>query len=187
MSTRRNPARLALALAILIIAMLAAPAVAAVILADFDAKSEPPSTVHLAWRTDAEEDNKGFYLYRRDVRDDASGVEDPTPIAFVPSTAPPSGLGASYRYTDTVPGPGAYLYWLEDLDEKGNVTDHPGAVVEIVPEPPTAVSLVSLDAGSDGLTCRRVNQGCECYIRNSKGTPLGWRSRPMLWCKLAGV
>jgi len=183
-TTRRLSIPLTVALILALLATPAAPASAAVILASFEAKALSSTAALLAWNTDGEEGNVGFYVYRRPVRDAAS---EELPIAFVPSAAPPSGLGASYRFTDTVPGPGAYLYWLADLDEKGNVTDHPGAVVEIVPEPPTAVSLVSLDAGSDGLTCRRVNQGCECYIRNSKGTPLGWRSRPMLWCKLAGV
>lgn len=186
-TTRRLSIPLTVALILALLATPAAPASAAVILASFEGKALSSTAALLAWNTDSEEGNVGFYVYRRPVRD--TDAADEPPIAFVPSAAPPSGLGASYRFTDTVPGPGAYLYWLADLDEKGNVTDHPGVVVEIAPEPPTAVSLVSLDAGSAGLTCRRVNQGlgCECYIRNSKGTPLGWRSRLKLWCALAGV
>lgn len=173
---------LAVTVILSLLAMPAPPASAAVILAGFEGKAEPPSTVHLAWRTDAEEGNSGFYVWRQ-----TEEQGDPAVVGFVPSAAPPSGLGAAYAYTDTVPAPGLYTYWLVSEDEASG-TQQTHDPIQIAVNGPTAVVLASLAAGS-GLTCRRVNQGngCECYIRSRNGTGLGWRSRPMLWCALAGV
>lgn len=173
-----------IALTAVVLALLfavASTANALVILSNFDGKSEPPNTVHLAWVTDNEVGNIGFHVWRQTEPDD--GVE----VAFLPSTVPPVQIaGAAYIYTDAVPGPGLYTYWLVDEDTRGNLTPHDA--IQVLVEGPTAVELSSLDAGS-GLTCRLVNQnlGCECYTRAKNGQGLGWRSRPMLWCRLAGL
>ena len=170
----------------LIVAMLAlllAPAStasAAVILSNFDGKPAPPDAVHLAWVTDAEEGNVGFHVWRQTEPGNAAA------IAFLLSAVPPSGLGASYTYMDMGLQPGLYTYWLVSEDKAGNLTPHDA--IQVLVAGPTAVELSSLFAGN-GLTCRRVNQnlGCECYSRAKNGQGLGWRSRPMLWCILAGV
>jgi hypothetical protein len=180
MTTNRSRfTRITLTVAVLALLFAAASAAsAAVILGNFDGKPAPPDAVHLAWVTDAEEGNAGFHIWRQ------TEVGNGAAVAFVASAAPPSGLGASYTYTDAVPGPGLYTYWLVSQDEKGNLTPHDA--IQVLVEGPTAVELSSLDAGS-GLQCR-VNKGaCECYIRNLSGTGLGWKVRPTLWCRLAGL
>ena len=168
-------------LTVAVLALLLAPAssaTAAVILGNFDGKPAPPDAVHLAWVTDAEEGNVGFHVWRQTEPGNAAAV------AFVASAAPPSGLGASYTYMDMGLQPGLYTYWLVSQDKAGNLTPHDA--IQVLVAGPTAVSLTSLDAGS-GLTCQIRKGSCECYIRNSKGTGMGWKARPMLWCQLAGV
>ena len=180
--TRSTTTRIALTIVVLTaLFAVASSASAAVILSSFEGKAAPPDAVHLAWVTDNEAGNLGFHVWRQTEPGNAVAV------AFVPSTVPPVQIaGAAYTYTDAVPGPGLYTYWLVSEDTRGNLTPHDA--IQVLVEGPTAVALSSLDAGS-GLTCRRVNQGrgCECYIRAANGQGLGWRSRPMLWCVLAGV
>jgi len=180
-ANRSRFTRITLIVAVLALLFAAAStASAAVILGNFDGKPEPPGSVRLVWVTDAEEGNAGFHIWRQTEAGNGAAV------AFVASAAPPSGLGASYAYTDMGLAPGLYTYWLVSEDKAGNLTQHDA--IQVLVEGPTACTLTGLDAGN-GLTCRRVNQnlGCECYIRSRSGAGLGWRSRPLLWCVLAGV
>ncbi len=74
--------------------------------------------VRLEWATAVEIDTFGFRLYRASSADRSRAV----PVAFVPSAA--HGGGAAYSYTDTVPSPGIWWYWLADVDTIGNEVFH---------------------------------------------------------------
>lgn len=165
-----------IALTIIVLTALfavASSAFAAVILSSFDGKAVPPDAVYLAWATDAEEGNAGFHVWQQTEPGNAAAV------AFVPSAAPPSGLGATYTYTETGLRPGLYTYWLVSEDIKGNLTAHDA--IQVLVEGPTAVRLTSLEAVARPNCRRYPNGNCECYIPN-----IGWRIRPSLWCTLAG-
>jgi hypothetical protein len=91
----------------------------AVTLADFTARAGR-GHVRLAWETASEIDNLGFNLYR------SERVASPEALlAFVPSQAPGSSVGAAYEWVDFKVTPGVtYWYWLEDVDVYGVTTLH---------------------------------------------------------------
>lgn len=172
--TRSTITRIVLSvIALIVLLAVASNATAAVILNGFEGKPVPPDAVHLAWRTDAEEGNVGFYIWRQTEPGWGKG------IAFIPSAAPPSGLGATYTYTDTSLQPGLYTYWLVSEDTKGNLTQHDA--IQVLVAGPTAVKLTNLEAVARPNCRRYPNGNCECYIPH-----IGWRARPPLWCALAG-
>jgi len=174
MKTVRRPFAGLLILAILAGTLAATTASASVMLKFFDAKPEAPDTVHLAWRTYSEDGNAGFYLYRRTEQG-----EKPATV-FVPSTAPGNGLGATYRYTDTVPGPGVYVYWIADVDKAGNFTHHDP--VQVLVAGPTAVELSSLEASAAGFTCARSAITGKCWCKGA----YGWRTALGIMCMVVG-
>jgi hypothetical protein len=97
------------------------PIPAAVELLYFDIESVSGAQVTLGWATASEVDNFGFNLYRASVNDFSPAAA----IHFEPSAVPGgTGGGATYGYVDTVPQPGAWWYWLEDLDTQGHATLH---------------------------------------------------------------
>jgi hypothetical protein len=78
-------------------------------------------TVVLDWATAEEVDNYGFNLYRAPV-DDFTQAEL---IHFEPSAIQGgTGSGTTYRYLDTPSVPGAWWYWLADVDTHGVQTLH---------------------------------------------------------------
>ena len=170
MKTVRRSFAVLLILAILAGTLAATTASAAVKLKFFDAKPEAPDTVHLAWFTEDEASNTGFYLYRRTEQG-----EKPATV-FIPSADSGNGLGASYRYTDTVPGPGLYVYWIADVDKAGNFTHHDP--VQVLVAGPTAVELSSLEA-SAAATCARSAITGKCWCKGA----YGWRTALGIMCK----
>lgn len=87
-------------------------------------------SVALDWETAQEVDNYGFNLYRASVDDFGQAVL----IHFEPSSvAGGTGSGASYHYVDTPPGPGAWRYWLVDLDTHGAETRYAQSAAIVMP------------------------------------------------------
>ncbi|MCB9142977.1 MAG: PQQ-binding-like beta-propeller repeat protein [Anaerolineales bacterium] len=97
-------------------------------------------TVLITWTTASELNNAGFNLYRSL---DEAGPRDL--LAFVPSAAPGSGLGASYEWLDdSLPAAPEIFYWLEAVDFNGTTSLF--GPVRVVTLPPTGVRLVDFDA-----------------------------------------
>ncbi len=116
---------------------LEASSPSAVALVSFEAR---PVDNHIlvTWQTLSEFDNAGFNLYRST---DPAGPQ--TLLAYVPSQAPGSTVGAAYSYEDLAVEPGqTYWYWLEDVSLSGATTLH-GPVSATV-QAPTAVTLSSV-------------------------------------------
>jgi hypothetical protein len=149
-----------------------------VVFGDFTATAQGDS-VRLAWETMSEWDNIGFIVYR------GAAIEAMSQIGFLPSPVPGGTVGASYAYTDTQVPPATYWYAVGGRSAYGGIVSMSDPV-SVTVQAPTAVTLSSLAAGN-GLTCRLAGNGCECYIRNLRGTGLGWKTRPLLWCRLAGL
>ena len=94
----------------------------------------------VSWETVSEVGNAGFNLYRA-----ASQDGERTLLISVPSQAPGSTSGASYRYEDAAVVAGqTYWYWLEDIDLSGATALH--GPVSVVFQAPTAVTLSGLTA-----------------------------------------
>ncbi len=111
----------------------------AVTLASFEAAGEADRVV-VTWETLSEASNAGFNLYRSA---DAAGPL--TLLAYLPSQAPGSTLGAAYRFDDLAVQPGeTWWYTLEDVALNGATTLH-GPVSATV-QGPTAVTLNSVSA-----------------------------------------
>jgi len=114
----------------------------AVFLTSFSAEPNHDA-IRVEWETVSELTNTGFNLYRGTSADGA----DRALLAFVPSQAPGSNVGASYRYDDTNVEIGqTYWYWLEDIDLSGAATLH--GPVNATISAPTAVVLTSLGAST---------------------------------------
>ncbi len=113
-----------------------------VFLLSFSAQPDD-NAIRLDWETASELNNVGFNVYRGASADGT----DRALLDFVPSQAPGSNQGFSYRYDDTDVEIGqTYWYWLEDIDFSGATTLH-GPVSATV-NAPTAVVLTSLDAST---------------------------------------
>jgi hypothetical protein len=111
----------------------------AVTLASFDAQAQTDRVV-VSWETVSETDNAGFNLYRSD---DVAGPL--SLLAYLPSQAPGSTVGATYSFEDLDVQPGhTYWYTLEDVSLGGATTLH-GPVSATV-QAPTAVTLGSVTA-----------------------------------------
>jgi hypothetical protein len=111
----------------------------AVTLAGFDAQAMVDHIL-LSWETVSEMDNAGFNLYRS-----ASPAAPDELLAFVPSQAPGSTQGASYRFDDTQVAVGeTWYYWLEDVDLNGATALH--GPVSATLQAPTAVTVDALQA-----------------------------------------
>jgi hypothetical protein len=86
--------------------------------------------VALDWTTAQEVDNYGFNLYRAAVDDFSQAVL----IHFETSSiAGGTGSGAIYRFVDTPPGPGAWRYWLADVDTHAAETRHAQSAASVMP------------------------------------------------------
>lgn len=115
----------------------------AVTLAEFSAAQDGDAVV-VAWETASELNNHGFNLWRA-----GSAGGERTLLAFVPSQAPGSSQGASYRYEDTDVQPGQTVwYWLEAVDMSGQTTLH--GPVSATFQTPTAVTLSEMGEASAG-------------------------------------
>ena len=115
----------------------------AVTLADFAAQQQG-AAFEVTWETVSELDNASFNVYRADSADGAK-----TLVAAVPSQAPGSAQGASYRIVDAgVQAGRTYWYSLEDVDLSGAATLH--GPVSVALQAPAAVTLESVraDAGA---------------------------------------
>ena len=111
----------------------------AVTLASFAAQANVDHVL-LTWETVSELNNSGFNLYRS-----TSPAAPDELLAFVPSQAPGSTVGASYSFDDDQVAPGqTWHYWLEDIDLNGATTLH--GPVSATLQAPTAVTLDALDA-----------------------------------------
>lgn len=111
----------------------------AVTLASFDAQAMIDHIL-LSWETVSEINNSGFNLYRS-----ASPAGPDALLAFVPSQAPGSTVGASYTFTDGQVAPGqTWYYWLEDVDLGGATSLH--GPVSATLQAPTAVTVAALQA-----------------------------------------
>jgi hypothetical protein len=73
--------------------------------------------VLLHWVTNSEVNSAGFNLYRA-----VSEAGERVRINPVPIPAGGDVAGAAYTYTDTTPGKGPYVYWLEEVDNSGAKT-----------------------------------------------------------------
>jgi hypothetical protein len=70
------------------------------------------SAVQLEWRTAAELNNVGYYIYRAETPQ----FEDASLVTYVDA----KGSGSTYEYTDEDVEPGTlYWYWLVDVDVNG--------------------------------------------------------------------
>jgi hypothetical protein len=111
----------------------------AVTLASFAAASEVDHVL-VTWETVSEVATTGFNLLRSESADVAG-----TLLASVPSQAPGSTLGATYRYEDYAVTAGqTYWYWLQDIDLSGATALH--GPVSVVYQAPTAVALTAISA-----------------------------------------
>ncbi len=111
----------------------------AVALASFAAQAMVDHIL-LSWETVSEVDNAGFNLYRS-----ASPAAPDEMLAFVPSQAPGSTVGASYTFADDQVAPGqTWYYWLEDVDLNGATSLH--GPVSATLQAPTAVTVAALEA-----------------------------------------
>ncbi|HSN77087.1 MAG TPA: right-handed parallel beta-helix repeat-containing protein, partial [Anaerolineae bacterium] len=109
----------------------------AVTLASFDAQAMADHIL-LSWETVSEANNAGFNLYRS-----ASPAGPDELLAYVPSQAPGSTLGASYSFDDDQVAAGqTWYYWLEDVDLSGATSLH-GPVSATI-QAPTAVTLTAI-------------------------------------------
>jgi hypothetical protein len=85
------------------------------------------SPVKVSWRTSAELDNLGFYIYRAEREDSRSSWElssAPLNEVLIPSRGTPA-RGADYVFTDATPvGSGEVAYFLFDVDTSGRETLH---------------------------------------------------------------
>lgn len=88
----------------------------AVSLTAFDVQSIWGHEVTLRWETAAEQDHFGFNLYRSTSDQFAAAQK----VHFEPAAAAGGAAnGAVYTFTDGVPAPGTYWYWLESIDTSG--------------------------------------------------------------------
>ncbi len=89
-------------------------------LALFEAFPTTDRAVSLRWTTASEQDNLGFLIYRAD------GEHAPRRLItsdIIPGAGTSSATN-SYEYVDHVPGPGTYLYWLDQVDMGGATTTY---------------------------------------------------------------
>ena len=108
-------------------------------LSSFDAVVEGDHVL-VTWETVSEVNNLGFNLYRSDSADGERVL-----LAYVPSQAPGSTSGATYRYEDLAVTAGqTYWYWLEAIDLNGTTTLH--GPVSVVYQAPTAVTVTGVSA-----------------------------------------
>ncbi|HSN75450.1 MAG TPA: hypothetical protein VL334_10255 [Anaerolineae bacterium] len=118
----------------------------AVMLANFDAVAQPDHVL-VSWETVSELNSAGFNLYRTGSADEQPGPADL--LAFVPSQAPGSTVGATYSFRDSnVVAGRTYWYWLADMDLGGATTLHDP--VSVIYGAPTAVTLSVMRAGNPG-------------------------------------
>ncbi|MEZ4768955.1 MAG: hypothetical protein R2844_11085 [Caldilineales bacterium] len=111
----------------------------AVTLESFEAQLQGDAVL-LTWETASELHNAGFNLYRAP---DQAGPRDL--LAFVPSAAPGSGLGADYQWRDeSLPAAPVLYYWLEAVDFNGTTSLF--GPVSVSTLPPTGVRLLNFDA-----------------------------------------
>ena len=109
----------------------------AVTLAGFAAQQQG-AAVEVTWETVSELDNASFNVYRAESGDGAK-----TLVAAVPSQAPGSAQGASYRIVDAdVQAGRTYWYSLEDVDLSGTATLH--GPVSVALQAPAAVTMSHL-------------------------------------------
>jgi len=109
-------------------------------LASFSAIATPEG-VQIDWATATEIDNAGFNVYRGSspIINGSEQVINQTLIAAQGTL----GQGASYRIVDDGVTPGAWFYFLEDIDTSGNSTFHGPAIVDT--SVPTSTSLTETD------------------------------------------
>jgi len=89
-------------------------------LASFTATPHP-GYVHVAWTTDSEVDNQGFYLWRATA---AGGPYTRLNADLIPAQGGPT-WGARYAYDDAAVTDGiTYYYKLEDVDTHGASAFH---------------------------------------------------------------
>ncbi len=117
--------------------------VLAVSLASFDA-AQTAGGVEVTWETTSEIDNAGFNLYR------SLTPEQPEQwLAFVPSQAPGSSLGAAYTWFDADVAVGQTVwYWLSDESVTGVSTWHGPVSVHF--QAPTAVTTAGVASVASG-------------------------------------
>ncbi|MBK7894234.1 MAG: carboxypeptidase regulatory-like domain-containing protein [Anaerolineaceae bacterium] len=102
----------------------------AVSLTSFSATNLGNQQVRINWTTASELDNFGFRLYRSSSNSFAGATQ----IHFEPTAVPNgTGPGASYSYTDDVPGTGTYYYWLVDVETDGDTAVHGPAIANVTP------------------------------------------------------
>jgi hypothetical protein len=112
-------------------------------LAEFSAAQEGDA-IAVTWETVSELSNQGFNLWRAD-----SAGGERTLLAFVPSQAPGSTQGGSYRYVDAGVEPNQTVwYWLESVDLSGQTIWH--GPVSATLQTPTAVTLSEMAEASSG-------------------------------------
>jgi hypothetical protein len=93
-----------------------------------------PQGVVLRWRTSLEIDSAGFRLSRAKLamNGQRATIQE---VALHDGFIPPSGnamAGADYSFSDNASlPPGAYRYYLEDIDSRGRVTRHGPIDIEI--------------------------------------------------------
>ena len=98
-------------------------------LASFAARSYGDRVV-LTWRTDAEIDNAGFYVYRAEAPD--GNYKRITDLLIYAEGTPLSGATYSFEDRDVKLWK-KYYYVLEDIDIKGNATRHTDSLAVAVP------------------------------------------------------
>jgi hypothetical protein len=127
--------------------------------------SSSNEVVQLTWATGVERENMGYHLYR-------ATREDGTPERITGDLIPGmgTGVGSVYAWTDTaVEQGGIYYYWLEDVENDGDVTRH-GPVRVSVGETPDQAGVPFL-AATGGVHTIRVatlaSAGLPVYSMNA--------------------
>jgi hypothetical protein len=120
----------------------------AVELASFRAAWQGASRVLVEWVTLSETDAYGFHVLRSK---DGDGVYDRITAHLIPAVGSYAS-GASYSYTDRVPGPGRYSYLLEEVELTG-VYNQYGPTDVVVAAPSLALMIAENPVG-DALVVR---------------------------------
>ncbi|MEM7332639.1 MAG: hypothetical protein AAF490_11135 [Chloroflexota bacterium] len=93
---------------------------------DFYATAVSPNHVRANWETEFEIDHYGFNLYRSSVNDFATAE-----LIHFELGDSANANGAFYTFNDFEPQLGKNYYWLEDIDNSGEITRYGSAQVNV--------------------------------------------------------
>lgn len=145
----------------------------AIELVSFAATVQSGQAVAISWKTAAEIEHAGFFVYRQRV----DSAETSRVNAQLIASRGVNGQGATYGLDDQDVPIGDWLYWLEDVDVHGLVTPHLPVRVSI--SAPTAVQMRPA-AHHDASGIWAISIGLTGLLTIS--LPYVWRRSKILSC-----